>query len=39
MENENQHQKNEPWKWQYTAVLIANAVYVILFYFITNSYS
>ncbi len=27
------------WKKLYTAVLIANAIYIISFYFITNMYS
>jgi len=33
------HKKNEPWKWSYTAVLVANAIYIIIFYFITSSFS
>ena len=39
MKNENQHQSNEPWKWSYTAVLLANAVYIVIFYFVMSSYS
>ncbi len=27
------------WKKLYTAVLIANAIYIVLFYLITSSYS
>ncbi|PKV50958.1 hypothetical protein ATE84_3027 [Aquimarina sp. MAR_2010_214] len=35
---EEKNEKRE-WKKLYSAVLIANAVYILLFYFITNSYS
>ncbi len=31
--------KKAKWKKLYTAVLIANAIYIILFYLITNMYS
>lgn len=39
MTDENQHQKSEPWKWSYTAVLVANAVYIVLFYIIMTTFS
>lgn len=28
----------EPWKKSYTLVLVANAIYIILFYFIMKSF-
>lgn len=27
------------WKWSYTLVLLLNALYIVLFYFIMNSYT
>jgi len=31
--------QKEPWKKSYTLVLVANAVYIILFYFLMNTFS
>jgi len=36
--NENTPHK-EPWKKSYTLVLVANAAYIILFYFLMNTFS
>mgnify|MGYP003643013440 CR=1 FL=1 len=36
---EEQLQPREKWQPIYTLVLVANAIYIVLFYFITNSFS
>ena len=36
---EEQERPKEKWKPIYTLVLVANAVYIILFYFITTAFS
>ncbi len=38
MHNQNQEQPKQKWSKMYTAVLIANALYIVLFYFITASF-
>ncbi|SDH30394.1 hypothetical protein SAMN04489796_102247 [Winogradskyella thalassocola] len=39
MSNQNQPQTKQKWSKMYTAVLIANALYIVLFYFITASFA
>ncbi len=39
MHNQNQPEPKEKWSKMYTLVLIANAVYIVLFYFITASFA
>ncbi len=39
MNNQNQPQAKQKWSKLYTAVLIANALYIVLFYFITASFA
>jgi len=39
MHNHNQPQPKQKWNKMYTAVLIANALYIVLFYFITASFA
>jgi hypothetical protein len=39
MTNQNNPQKKEKWSKMYTAVLVANALYIVLFYFITASFA
>jgi hypothetical protein len=39
MQDQNFPQKKEKWNKMYTAVLIANALYIVIFYFITASFA
>jgi len=39
MNHKNQPEPKQKWKKMYTAVLIANALYIILFYFITATFA
>lgn len=39
MRNDDQPQPKQKWSKMYTAVLIANALYIVLFYFITASFA
>ncbi len=39
MHNQNQPQKKQKWDKMYTIVLVANALYIVLFYFITASFA
>ncbi len=39
MNDQNQPQPKQKWSKMYTAVLIANALYIVLFYFITASFA
>ncbi len=38
MQNQDQLQEKQKWNKMYTIVLLANALYIILFYFITASF-
>lgn len=39
MHNQDQPQEKQKWDKMYTIVLIANALYIVLFYFITASFA
>ncbi len=39
MHNQDQPQLKQKWNKMYTIVLIANALYIVLFYFITASFA
>ncbi|PYE80254.1 hypothetical protein DFQ11_10652 [Winogradskyella epiphytica] len=39
MESDNEKPVKQKWSKMYTLVLVANAVYIILFYFITASFA
>lgn len=39
MHDQNQPQQKQKWDKMYTIVLIANALYIVLFYFITASFA
>ncbi len=39
MDSQNQMQPKQKWNKMYTAVLVANAIYIILFYFITTIFA
>lgn len=39
MRDDNSPEPRQKWKKMYTIVLLANAVYIVLFYFITESFS
>jgi len=39
MDNQNQPEPKQKWSHMYTAVLLANLLYIIIFYFITASFS
>ena len=38
MHNQDQPQEKQKWNKMYTIVLLANALYIVLFYFITASF-
>ncbi|BAO76938.1 hypothetical protein WPG_2708 [Winogradskyella sp. PG-2] len=39
MNNQDQPQEKQKWNKMYTIVLVANALYIVLFYFITASFA
>lgn len=39
MHNQDQPQQKQKWNKMYTIVLLANAIYIVLFYFITASFA
>lgn len=39
MDKQDQTQPKQKWSKMYTAVLIANALYIVIFYFITASFA
>lgn len=39
MHDQNQRPQKQKWDKMYTIVLIANALYIVLFYFITASFA
>jgi hypothetical protein len=39
MDNQDQPQDKQKWNNMYTIVLLANALYIVLFYFITASFA
>ena len=39
MHNQDQPQEKQKWNKMYTIVLLANALYIVLFYFITESFA
>lgn len=39
MHNQDQPEPKQKWSKMYTLVLIANALYIVLFYFITQSFA
>jgi hypothetical protein len=39
MNNQQQPQEKQKWNKMYTIVLLANALYIVLFYFITASFA